>query len=78
MATRQTINRISERIDELAARMGAHRGPVYLVVGDSTEAPAVIDRHLEQFPRDRVCKMIVITTGVPRTADFWAAMTIKS
>jgi hypothetical protein len=69
MATRRTIGRISERIDELAARMGVHRGPVYVVVGEARDEQgqqAAISRHLERCPGDRDREMIVIVTGVPR------------
>ena len=66
MATRQTINRFSGRIDQLATRFGVHREPAYVIVGYPSEAPAAIAGHVEQFPQDRERKLIVIVTGVPR------------
>ena len=53
MATRQTINRFSGRIDQLATRFGVHREPAYVIVGYPSEAPAAIAGHIEQFPQDR-------------------------
>ena len=52
MATRQAISRISERIDELAARLGVSPRPMYCVCETIEEGRQAVARHLAEHPRD--------------------------
>jgi hypothetical protein len=65
MATRQTISRISARIDELAARLGVSPRPLYCVCETIEEGQQVIARHLGEHPRDSERTIHIIATGVP-------------
>jgi hypothetical protein len=66
MATRQTISRISARIDELAVRLGVSPRPLYCVCGTIEEGEQAVARHLAEHPRDGERAIHIIATGVPR------------
>ncbi|HEY7229157.1 MAG TPA: hypothetical protein VH558_02170 [Pseudolabrys sp.] len=64
MAPRNTLNRITSRIDELAERLTPNREPITIIGTDEAACQARLEE-LEaagQLAGRRVC---VITTGVP-------------
>jgi hypothetical protein len=74
MATRNTISRITSRIDELAERHTPNRAPIMIAVCDEAEYRAKL-REIEAAGGLSGRQVIFIRTGVPRSAEFreWSA-----
>jgi hypothetical protein len=74
MATRNTISRITSRIDELTERHTPSRAPILIAVSD--EAEYRVKREIEAAGGLSGRRVIFIRTGVPRrSAEFgqWSA-----
>ena len=65
MATRNTISRITSRIDELTERLTPSGGPIIIAVRDEAEHRARL-REIEAAGGPSGRRIIFIRTGVPR------------
>jgi hypothetical protein len=65
MATRNTINRITSRIDDLAERYTPSGGPILIAVRDEAEYRAKL-REIEAAWGPSARQVIFIRTNVPR------------
>jgi hypothetical protein len=75
MATRNTINRITSRIDDLAERYTPSGGPILIAVRDEADYRARL-REIGAAWGLSGRRVIFIRTGVPRSAEFrqWSAV----
>jgi hypothetical protein len=62
MATRATIDRLTERVDAVARRRGG--GPLWCVCGTLQEGRDAVDLHLAARPQDRARTIHIVATGV--------------
>ena len=70
MATRNTISRITTRIDELAERLAPSRGPIMIVGGDVAECQMRL-REIEAAGGLSGREPRFIITGVQRCERLW-------
>jgi len=75
MATRNTISRITSRIDELTERRTPSGAPILIAVCDDAEYRTKL-REIEAAGGLSGRRVIFIRTGVPRSAKFrqWSAV----
>jgi hypothetical protein len=69
MASKQIIDRLSGRIDGLAARFGIRRGPLDFVCATVEQGQRLAAEHMRQHPADIDRQVRIIATGVPRAGD---------
>jgi hypothetical protein len=62
-------DRLSGRIDGLAARFGIRRGPLEFVSATVEQGQQRAAEHMEMHPGDADREVRIIATGVPRAGD---------
>jgi len=60
LATKQTLDRLSSRIDALAVSVGVQSGLVIIEVPSSMNEAAVVEQHCKYYPRDRQANTVIV------------------